>query len=108
MSENKKIERIGCLMGISETELRILLSVLKKGETTVDNLAKELNISFPLASKYLYKLYQQGLINRIKDSNSKNGRPKYIYVLKTDEIKQKMIHIIKQATDEIIETITNS
>ena len=108
MSENRKMERIACMMGISETELRILLNVLKKGETTADNLAKELNVSFPLANKYLYKLYQQGLINRIKDPNSKSGRPKYIYVLKADDIKQKMIDIIKKTTDEMIETIMNN
>jgi predicted transcriptional regulator len=77
--------------GLSDADVEMFLRILRTHEgKDVDSIAKELNISKSRASLILKKLNDAGLVEKQKVSQSKGGRPKYIYYINKQELKDKL------------------
>ncbi|BCU70761.1 helix-turn-helix domain-containing protein [Stygiolobus caldivivus] len=77
--------------GLSEAEIDAFLKILEsKGGKDVDTISAELGISKSRTSLVLKKLADAGLIEKEKGGNSRGGRPKYIYNVRREELKEKL------------------
>lgn len=58
-------------LGLTKTEIKIYLSLLKIGETTTTNIVKDANIHASKVYEYLEKLIQKGLVSYSIKNNKK-------------------------------------
>jgi len=88
--------------GLSDADVEMFLRILRTQEgKDVDSISKELNISKSRASLILKKLNDAGLIDKQKMSQSKGGRPKYVYFVNKAELKEKLT----KRADELCKTL---
>jgi predicted transcriptional regulator len=88
--------------GLTETDIRVLTTLLKSSPKTSDELSQELQVSKSIVNVSLRKLLNLGLVNRTKETGNKAGRPKYVYyTLKFDELKDKVVNEIEECTNNI-------
>ncbi|MEM0130971.1 MAG: helix-turn-helix domain-containing protein [Saccharolobus sp.] len=77
--------------GLSEADVDAFLKILNSSTgKDVDTVASELGISKSRASLILKKLADSGLIEKDKNTMNKGGRPKFMYYVKKEELKQKL------------------
>ncbi|MEM0374634.1 MAG: helix-turn-helix domain-containing protein [Sulfolobaceae archaeon] len=90
--------------GLSDADVEMFLRILKTQEgKDVDTISKELNISKSRASLILKKLNDAGLIEKQKMSQSKGGRPKYVYYVNKSELKDKL----SRRADELCKSLAD-
>jgi predicted transcriptional regulator len=88
--------------GLTETDIRVLMTLLKSSPKTNDEISQELQVSKSIVNISLKKLLNLGLVNRTKEIGNKAGRPKYVYyALKIDEFKDKVVREIEDCTNDI-------
>ena len=94
--------------GLSETEIQILMTLLKSRPKTTQELKQELQVSKASVSRSLNKLLNLGLIKRTKGAEKKYGRPKYIYYVPDfNEFKEKLTKEIEECTNDIRNLMIN-
>ncbi|MDT7861906.1 MAG: helix-turn-helix domain-containing protein [Saccharolobus sp.] len=77
--------------GLSEADVDAFLKILSSNTgKDVEAISSELGISKSRASLILKKLADAGLVEKEKSTVSKGGRPKFMYQVKKDELKQKL------------------
>lgn len=77
--------------GLSEADVDAFLKILSSNTgKDVEAISSELGISKSRASLILKKLADAGLVEKEKSTASKGGRPKFMYQVKKDELKQKL------------------
>jgi len=88
--------------GLTETDIRVLMTLLKSSPKTNDEIRQELQVSRSIVNISLRKLTNLGLVNRTKEIVNKAGRPKYVYyALKIDELKDKVVREIEDCMNHI-------
>lgn len=95
--------------GLSEAEIDAFLKILEsKGGKDVDTISAELGISKSRASLVLKRLSDAGLIEKEKGGNSKGGRPKYIYNVNREELKEKLVKKAEELCKELRDVISTT
>ncbi|ARM76655.1 HTH-type transcriptional regulator Lrs14 [Acidianus manzaensis] len=85
------VEALSFCYDISDTDFQVLLALVNYGEKTEDDLASSLRLSKASVNRSVNKLISTGFIERVKDQNSKGGRPRYIYrALDADTLASKI------------------
>ena len=88
--------------GLTEIDIRVLMTLLKSSPKTNDEISRELQVSKSIVNISLKKLLNLGLVNRTKEIGNKVGRPKYVYyALKIDELRDKVVREIEDCTNNI-------
>lgn len=64
---------------ISDTEYKVLKTLITSGQKSEDELAEELSLSKASVNRALNRLVTLGFVKREKDQKSKGGRPRYLY-----------------------------
>lgn len=73
------IEALSFCYDVSDTDFVVLKTLINSGEKTEDELASVLKLSKASINRSVNKLISIGFVERVKDQNSKGGRPRYIY-----------------------------
>ncbi|MCG2909910.1 MAG: MarR family transcriptional regulator [Stygiolobus sp.] len=89
--EVKLLDALTFCYDISDTEYKVLQTVILKKSITEDELVELLKLSKASVNRSLNKLVSLGFIAREKSQSSKGGRPKYIYKAVDIEILVKRI-----------------
>jgi len=89
--EVKLLDALTFCYDISDTEYKVLQTVILKKSITEDELVELLKLSKASVNRSLNKLVSLGFIVREKSQSSKGGRPKYIYKAVDSEILVKRI-----------------
>ncbi|MDT7899677.1 MAG: helix-turn-helix domain-containing protein [Sulfolobales archaeon] len=88
--------------GLSETDVQVLMALLKSSPKSTEDLEQELQLSKASVNRSLNKLLSMELVKRIKETGNKAGRPKYLYsAANFDELKGKLVKEIEDCTDSI-------
>jgi len=88
--------------GLSETDVQVLMALLKSSPKTTDELEQELQLSKASVNRSLNKLLSMELVKRIKETGNRAGRPRHIYFVPDfDELKGKLVKEIEDCTDSI-------
>jgi predicted transcriptional regulator len=88
--------------GLSETDVQVLMALLKSSPKTADELEQELQLSKASVNRSLNKLLSMELVKRIKETGNRAGRPRHIYFVPGfDELKGKLVKEIEDCTDSI-------
>ncbi len=88
--------------GLSETDVQVLMALLKSSPKSTEDLEQELQLSKASVNRSLNKLLSMELVKRIKETGNKAGRPKYMYYIPDlDELKGKLLKEIEDCTDSI-------
>ena len=88
--------------GLSETDVQVLMALLKSSPKSTEDLEQELQLSKASVNRSLNKLLSMELVKRIKETGNKAGRPKYLYsATNFDELKGKLVKEIEDCTDSI-------
>ena len=88
--------------GLSETDVQVLMALLRSSPKSTDDLSQELQLSKSIVNISLNKLLSMELVKRIKETGNKAGRPKYLYsAANFDELKGKVVKEIEDCTNSI-------
>jgi len=88
--------------GLSETEVQILMVLIRSSPKLARDLEQELQLSKAVVSRSLNKLLSMGLVKRTKDTEKTHGRPKYVYYIPNfNELKDKLVKEIEDCTNSI-------
>jgi Predicted transcriptional regulator len=88
--------------GLSETDVQVLMALLKSSPKSTEDLEQELQLSKASVNRSLNKLLSMELVKRIKETGNKAGRPKYLYsATNFDELKGKVVKEIEDCTNNI-------
>lgn len=83
--ESSIVDGLKFCYDLSETDILILLQLLKGGGYTVDDLVRVLGLSKATINRGLAKLVELGFATRVREKRSKVGRPRYWYTLVNPE-----------------------
>jgi predicted transcriptional regulator len=93
--------------GLSDAEIEAFLKIVEsKGGKDVDTISTELGISKSRTSLVLKKLADAGLIEKEKGGNNKGGRPKYIYNVNKEELRNKLLKKAEELCSELKDVIS--
>ena len=88
--------------GLSETDVQVLMALLKSSPKSTEDLEQELQLSKASVNRSLNKLLSMELVKRTKETGNRAGRPKYMYYIPDfDELKGKLVKEIEDCTDSI-------
>jgi predicted transcriptional regulator len=88
--------------GLSETEVEILMTLIRSSPKLAYDLEQELQLSKAIVNRSLNKLLSMGLVKRTKDTEKKRSRPKYVYYIPSfEELKDKLVKEIEDCTNSI-------
>ncbi|QGR20295.1 HTH-type transcriptional regulator Lrs14 [Stygiolobus azoricus] len=73
------VEALSFCYDLSDTDFQVLKALLNSDGKNEDMLAEQLKISKASINRSVNKLVSLGFVERMKDSSSKGGRPRYIY-----------------------------
>jgi predicted transcriptional regulator len=77
--EARVVDAIGFCYDLSDTDISVLRELLQRGTKGEDELAAALKLSKASINRSVNKLASLGFVERLKDPNSKGGRPRYLY-----------------------------
>ena len=104
--EAKLLDALSFCYDISDTEFKVLETVIAKGSITEDELVELLKLSKASINRSLNKLVSLGFISREKVQSTKGGRPKYIYkTLQKEELIRKITQDFKKCSEMFISTL---
>jgi len=99
------IEVLKFFYDFNETDVIILLKILKNHSVTLDDLSRETNLSKASISRSISKLYSLGFVSREKTTGkSVKGRPKYIYRVNRESALNKIYENIEKCSSIAKET----
>ncbi len=76
------IEALRFCYNLSETDIEVLLHILRGDKYDVDTLAKQLNLSKATINRSLNKLTSLGFVEKEREARKSAGRPKYYYYVR--------------------------
>ena len=104
--EAKLLDALSFCYDISDTEFKVLETVIAKGSITEDELVELLKLSKASVNRSLNKLVSLGFVDREKIQSAKGGRPKYVYkALQKEELIRKITEDFKKCADMFISTL---
>ncbi|WP_229768035.1 HTH-type transcriptional regulator Lrs14 [Sulfodiicoccus acidiphilus] len=77
--EARVADAISFCYDLSDTDISVLKELLQQGIKSEDELAEALKLSKASINRSVNKLTSLGFVERVKDPNSKGGRPRYLY-----------------------------
>jgi predicted transcriptional regulator len=84
-------EMLSFCYGFSETDFTVLSTLMSEEPKSIEKIAEELKLSKASVNRSVNKLVSAGFANRIKDMQSKAGRPKYLYkIIDIEELINKI------------------
>jgi predicted transcriptional regulator len=87
---------------LSETDVQVLMALLKSSPKSTEDLEQELQLSKASVNRSLNKLLSMDLVKRIKEPGNKAGRPRYLYsAMSYEELKAKLTREIEDCTKSI-------
>ncbi|MCC6030462.1 MAG: MarR family transcriptional regulator [Desulfurococcales archaeon] len=99
------IEVLKFFYDFNETDVIILLKILKNHSVTLDDLSRETNLSKASISRSISKLYSLGFVSREKTTGKAvKGRPKYIYRVNRESALNKIYENIEKCSSVAKET----
>jgi predicted transcriptional regulator len=85
------VEALSFCYDLSDTDFQVLKALLNSDGKNEDMLAEQLKLSKASINRSVNKLVSLGFVERMKDSSSKGGRPKYIYkAVPTERLMEKI------------------
>ena len=88
--------------GLSETDVQVLMALLKSSPKSTEDLEQELQLSKASVNRSLNKLLSMELVKRVKETGNKAGRPRHIYFVPNfGELKGKLVKEIEDCTNSI-------
>lgn len=101
--EAKLLDALTFCYNISDTEFKVLETIISKGSVTEDELVEILKLSKASVNRSLNKLVSLGFINREKIQPIKGGRPKYLYKsLGKETLMKKITEDFKKCSEMFI------
>lgn len=102
------VEVLRFFYDFNETDVMVLLKILKKGSMTLDDLSRETNMSKASVSRSISKLYSLGFVSKEKISGKNvRGRPKYVYHVNRESALKKIYENIEMCTTVAKSTFEN-
>ncbi|BAB66958.1 HTH-type transcriptional regulator Lrs14 [Sulfurisphaera tokodaii] len=94
------IEALSFCYDISDTDFQVLKVLLNSEGKNEDSLAEMLKLSKASINRSVNKLVSLGFVERVKDSSSKGGRPRYIYkAIPTERLIEKIVNDFKRCAE---------
>ncbi|BFH72373.1 HTH-type transcriptional regulator Lrs14 [Sulfurisphaera javensis] len=94
------IEALSFCYDISDTDFQVLKVLLNSEGKNEDSLAEMLKLSKASINRSVNKLVSLGFVERVKDSSSKGGRPRYIYkAIPTEKLIEKIVNDFKRCAE---------
>jgi Predicted transcriptional regulator len=88
--------------GLSETDITVLLSLIKGAPRGTEEIEGELKLSKASINRSLNKLLEMNLVMRVKETGNKAGRPRYLYRARNyDELREKITTDIKDCSNKM-------
>ncbi|MCI4396391.1 MAG: MarR family transcriptional regulator [Thermoprotei archaeon] len=88
--------------GMCETDIQVLMTLLRSSPKPADELAQELQLSKATVNRVLSKLLNLGFVKRVKETGNKAGRPRYVYsLISLDELKNKLVKDLEECANSM-------
>ncbi|BCU67149.1 TrmB family transcriptional regulator [Sulfolobales archaeon HS-7] len=85
---------------LSDTDIQVLQVLSKTEYKSEDEISNSLKLSKASVNRSLNKLLSTGFCDRMKDQNSKGGRPRYLYkALSTEMFIEKITRDLNSCAD---------
>lgn len=85
------IDALNFCYDLSDTDFQILKILVNSGTKTEDELAEILKLSKASINRSVNKLIAVGFVERVKDTKTKGGRPRYLYKsISVDKLIEKI------------------
>jgi len=107
MKYSQNIEELSSvfqLLGITRTEMRIILKLMEKKEMSARDIERDLDLQQPYVSIETQKLFKRGWIReRTVRVSSNRGRPQKFYtiVVSPDTIERELLEKIKENEEKM-------
>jgi len=93
--------------GLSETDVQVLMTLMRGGARSIEELETELKLSKASINNSLNDLFEMDFVTRVKEPGNKAGRPRYLYKAKDyTELKSKVLEDIKSCSDKMVELVS--
>ena len=90
--------------GLSETDVQVLMALMRSGPKTTEDLEQELKLSKASINRSLTKLLDLDLVKRTKETGNKAGRPRYLYSARNfEELRDKINKDIEGCANSIVQ-----
>jgi len=100
------VDILSFFYGLSETDVQVLMALMRGDVRRIEDLETELKLSKASISNSLNALHNSDLVMRVKETNNKVGRPRYIYKAREyTELKSKVLNDIRSCSDKILELV---
>ncbi|MFP3347437.1 MAG: HTH-type transcriptional regulator Lrs14 [Sulfolobaceae archaeon] len=94
------VEALSFCYDLSDTDFQVLKALLNSDGKNEDMLAEQLKLSKASINRSVNKLVSLGFVERMKDSSSKGGRPRYIYkAVPTERLMEKITNDFKRCAE---------
>ncbi|MCI4407556.1 MAG: MarR family transcriptional regulator [Thermofilum sp.] len=85
---------------LSKSDVRVLISLIRSSPKLNEDLEQELQLSKASVNRSLNKLLSLGLVNRIKETGNRAGRPRYVYfAINLEELQSKLAKEIESCVN---------
>jgi Predicted transcriptional regulator len=94
------VEALSFCYDLSDTDFQVLKALLNSDGKNEDMLAEQLKLSKASINRSVNKLVSLGFVERMKDSSSKGGRPRYIYkAVPTERLMEKITNDFRRCAE---------
>lgn len=94
------VEALNFCYDLSDTDFQVLKALLNSEGKNEDMLAEQLKLSKASINRSVNKLVSLGFVERMKDSSSKGGRPRYIYkAIPTEKLMEKITNDFRRCAE---------
>lgn len=94
------VEALSFCYDLSDTDFQVLKALLNSEGKNEDMLAEQLKLSKASINRSVNKLVSLGFVERMKDSSSKGGRPRYIYkAVPTERLMEKITNDFRRCAE---------
>lgn len=94
------VEALSFCYDLSDTDFQVLKALLNSDGKNEDMLAEQLKLSKASINRSVNKLVSLGFVERVKDSSSKGGRPRYIYKsIRVERLVEKITNDFKRCAE---------
>lgn len=94
------LEALSFCYDISDTDFQVLKILLGGEGKNEDTLAEILKLSKASINRSVNKLVSLGFVERVKDSSTKGGRPRYIYkAIPAERLIEKVVNDFRRCAE---------
>jgi len=94
------VEALSFCYDLSDTDFQVLKALLNSDGKNEDMLAEQLKLSKASINRSVNKLVSLGFVERMKDSSTKGGRPRYIYkAVPTERLMEKITNDFRRCAE---------